>query len=70
MSTASLSDLQSRQFQIRFAYLPQGGRAMAFPCDDEGRLNLDEPSESARCNYFFARAMVGREYTTPCICEA
>jgi hypothetical protein len=70
MSTASLSDFQSRQFQIRFASLFQEGRAMAFPCDDEGRVNLDELSERARCNYLFARAMVGREYATPCMCVA
>jgi hypothetical protein len=62
------ADLQSRQFQIRFMSLFQEGRAMAFPCDEEGRVNLDELSERARCNYLFARAMVGREYATPSFC--
>jgi hypothetical protein len=64
------ADLQSSQFQIRFNSLFQEGRAMAFPCDEEGHVNLDELSDHARCNYLFARAMVGREYATPCFCAA
>ena len=53
------------QFQIRFESLFQEGRGFAFPCDAAGHVDLDELSENGRCNYFFARAMVGREYATP-----
>lgn len=42
MSTGSLSDCKSRQFRVRLAPLLHEGRAMAFPGDDEGCVNLDE----------------------------
>jgi hypothetical protein len=70
LSTSTTFDVQSRRFLIRFASLFQQGRAMVFPCDDKGRVELDELSERARCNYLFARAMVGREYAVPCVCQA
>ncbi len=62
MSTPSLRVLP---FQIRFQSLFHDGRAMAFPCDSQGRVPLDALSDRARHNYLFARAMVGREFATP-----
>lgn len=53
------------QFQLRFRSLFQQGRGFAFPCDERGRVALDEFSEAARNNYFFARGMVGRDYAAP-----
>lgn len=44
-----------------------GGRGFVFPCDARGRVDLDGLSEQARNNYFYARAMVGRELTVPAI---
>ena len=55
----------SHQFQLRFQSLFTSGRGFAFPCDDHGRVDLDRMSERARNNYFYARAMVGRELATP-----
>lgn len=55
----------SPQFQLRFQSLYTRGRGFAFPCDDHGRVDLDRMSERARNNYFYARAMVGRELATP-----
>lgn len=52
-------------FEIRFPSLFHEGRALAFPCDAQGRVLLDELSDRVRENYLFARAMVGREYATP-----
>ena len=43
------------------------GRGYAFPCDDQGKVDLDRLSEQARNNYLYARAMVGRELATPAI---
>jgi len=63
------SALQPSRF-LRFASLFQQGRALAFPCDEQGQVKLDELSERARGNYLFARAMVGREYATPRVCAA
>lgn len=55
----------SDQFQLRFQSLFQPGRGFAFPCDAKGQVDLDQMSERARNNYFYARAMVGRELTVP-----
>lgn len=52
-------------FEIRFASLFKEGRAMAFPCDASGHVELDTLPSRARDNYLFARAMIGREYSMP-----
>ncbi len=54
-------------FQLRFRSLFDSGRGYAFPCDDTGRVDLDHLSERARNNYFYARAMVGRELAAPAV---
>jgi len=54
-------------FEIRFQSLFQEGRALAFPCDREGHVDLDAISERARNNYFFARATIGLEYAVPVV---
>jgi hypothetical protein len=61
--TASTPD--AWRFEVRFQSLFREGRAMVFPCDPAGRVDLDRLTERARSNYLFARAMVGREYATP-----
>jgi hypothetical protein len=53
--------------QIRFQSLHHEGRALAFPCDAQGHVELDALSDRARHNYLFARAVVGREYAYPAI---
>jgi hypothetical protein len=50
-------------YRLRFTSLFDPGRGYAFPCDARGRVDLDDLSEHARTNYFYARAMVGRELT-------
>ncbi|GAB1390626.1 MAG: hypothetical protein AMXMBFR78_16880 [Rubrivivax sp.] len=52
-------------FQLRFDSLFHEGRALAFPCDGVGRVRIDGLSARARDNYFYARAVVGREYAQP-----
>lgn len=51
--------------QLHFASLLHPGRALSFPCDSHGKVQLDELSERARNNYLFARATVGRDYGFP-----
>lgn len=58
----------SGQFQLRFQSLFNAGRGYVFPCDAQGHVDLDALSESARTNYLYARAMVGRELATPAVC--
>jgi hypothetical protein len=52
---------------LRFRSLFHEGRALAFPCDSRGRVELDALSERARDNYLYARAVVGREFAPPVV---
>jgi hypothetical protein len=51
--------------EIRFESLFNQGRGLVFPCDEAGHVDIDALSERGRNNYFFARAMFGREYASP-----
>ncbi len=53
------------QFELRFQFLFDSGRAYAFPCDPAGQVDLDGLTDKARNNYLYARAMVGRETAVP-----
>ncbi len=55
------------QFQLCFRSLFNAGRGFAFPCDPNGRVDMDRLTERARNNYLFARAMVGRELAMPAV---
>jgi hypothetical protein len=59
------------EFELRFQSLFISGRGYAFPCDPKGQVDLDSLSNSARNNYLYARAMVGRELAVPAVrCSA
>jgi hypothetical protein len=57
----------ANHWELRFESLFQAGRALAFPCDSRGRVELDALSDRARQNYLYARAVVGREFATPAV---
>ena len=54
-------------FELRFQSLFNEGRALAFPCDAAGRVDLDALSEHARCNYYYARTTIGRDFAQPAV---
>jgi hypothetical protein len=54
-------------YQIRYPSLIQDGFGMTFPCDSNGSVNLDELPDRVWLNYYFARAMVGREFDGPVV---
>jgi len=58
---------RSGQFQLCFRPLTGSGRSFRFPCDEVGRVDLDDMSERVRNNYFYARAMIGRELAAPAV---
>lgn len=64
MDTLSVAALR-RSYELRFQSLFQEGRGYSFPCDPAGHVDLDLLSEHARTNYFFARAVVGRDFAAP-----
>ena len=54
-------------YRLCFRSLYKEGRGFAFPCGPQGQVDLDAMSEQARNNYFFARAMVGRDLAVPAV---
>ncbi|MEJ6024095.1 hypothetical protein [Ramlibacter sp. PS4R-6] len=57
----------SAPFQLCFRSLFNAGRGYAFPCDRQGRVDMDALTDRARANYLYARAMVGRELSVPSV---
>lgn len=62
--------MDANAYEIRFQSLYQEGRALCFPCDEDGQVEIDRLSERARDNYLYARAVIGREYAYPRVCRA
>ena len=54
-------------YELRFASLFDEGRALSFPCDPEGHVDLDALSDRALLNYLYARTVIGREFTRPAL---
>ncbi|MDR7270233.1 hypothetical protein J2X20_002891 [Pelomonas saccharophila] len=67
MNTSTPTTRHEWPFELRFRSLFIEGRGYAFPCDPQGKVVLDSMSEPARCNYLYARAMVGREFDLPVV---
>ena len=57
----------STAFELRFQSLFDEGRALAFPCDAAGHVDLDVLGERARSNYFYARRLIGRDFAMPAV---
>ncbi len=64
---ACITHMPDSGFEIRFQSLFKPGRALSFPCDAQGRVQLDSLSDRARDNYLYARAVVGREFAYPAV---
>ena len=54
-------------YEIRFQSLFDASRVLAFPCDEQGRVQMDDLSERTRNNYLYARAVIGREFAAPAV---
>lgn len=70
MNASPAQIIAPASFVLRFQSLFHEGRALAFPCDAAGHVELDGLSERARNNYFYARAVVGREFAQPAVLNA
>jgi hypothetical protein len=55
------------RFKLYFAAACPGGHDYAFPCDQHGRVDLDALPERERTEYFFARALIGRDVARPVV---
>ena len=67
MNSSSLTVPEAALYELRFQCLFDAGRAYAFPCDASGHVDLDLLSDTARENYLYARAVVGRELCVPAV---
>jgi hypothetical protein len=67
MNTVPAPLYVSAAYELRFQSLFNEGRALTFPCDAQGHVELDALSERALQNYLYARAVVGREFATPAV---
>jgi hypothetical protein len=65
MNTAT--QLQAARYELRFQSLFDEGRGYAFPCDGDGHVDIDMLSAKARLNYFYARTVIGREFSVPAL---
>lgn len=54
-------------YELRFTSLVDGGRGFAFPCDAQGHVDICDLSERIRCNFFYARKVIGRELSVPSV---
>lgn len=50
-------------YELRFEPLRERREALAFPCDESGRADMDAMDNVTRNQYLFARALVGRDYS-------
>lgn len=57
-------------YVLSFRSLFNEGRALAFPCDEQGHVVMDSLSERAKENYLYARAVIGREFALPQVVPA
>jgi hypothetical protein len=68
MFERALTEILSFPFEIRFESLFVAGRALSFPCDAAGHVDLDTLPARARHNYLFARSLIGRDFASPVVC--
>lgn len=54
-------------YELRFRSLFNEGRALAFPCDADGHVDMNTLSQRALSNYLYARTVIGREFSLPAV---
>lgn len=54
-------------FELCFQSLFSPDRALRFPCDERGLVELDALSDRSRLNYLYARTVIGREFAMPAV---
>lgn len=67
MTTTQTPGIDTARFELRFRALAHESQGFVFPCDERGHVDLDSMSSSLRMNYLFARALIGRDFSTPVV---
>lgn len=68
MNASRIPSSDRARYELRFQSLFQEGRGFAFPCDADGRVDLDALGDRLRLNYLYARTLVGRDFALPAVC--
>jgi hypothetical protein len=56
-------------YELRFQHLFSAERCYAFPCDAQGRVDMDTLSDRMLNCYLYARALMGRDIAAPVVCR-
>ena len=67
MTTNAPTRFADLAFELRFDPLVDEQLPLSFPCDERGRVDLDELCDRSRCDYLFAHTLIGRNFTSPVI---
>jgi hypothetical protein len=67
MNASDTASAAVARFELRFDSLFHEGRAYSFPCDEAGHVDIDALAPKARLNYFYARTVIGREFSIPAV---
>ncbi|MBW8758235.1 MAG: hypothetical protein JF586_11555 [Burkholderiales bacterium] len=54
-------------FELHFEPLVDEQSPLSFPCDADGRVDLDDLCDRSRRDYLFAHTLIGRHFETPVI---
>ena len=67
MTEPSAVEPSHTRYELRFTGLIDRGRGYVFPCDAQGRVDIDALSDRGRTNYLFARTVVGTMLSAPVV---
>jgi hypothetical protein len=63
----ALQERKATSFELRFDPLITTGQALVFPCDAQGQVDFSILSDREKCDYLFARALIGRDFGRPAV---
>lgn len=69
MNTSTARQGNAAIYELRFQSLFDQGRALSFPCNARGEVDLDALGEKALLNYLRARTTIGRDYAHPAVSQ-
>ena len=58
------------RYQLRYQSLKWQEKVLAFPCDAQGRVEMNNLSDMARNDYLYARAVVDFEFARPTVVQS
>ena len=62
-----LNNHNAPDHELCFRSLFNEGRGWAFPCDEQGHVDMDGLAPRALLNYLYARSVIGREVALPAV---